>query len=452
MIDTDPSALDIATHLHAFTDLSHHEKTGPHVIDSGHGIYLVDSDGKTYIDGMSSLWCCSLGYSNQRLMDAAATQFQRLPYSHTFRGRSHPKLIELSDKLVKLAPENLTKAFFANSGSEANESAIKIAWAYHHARSNPTKRKIIARQGGYHGSTIMTACLSGLPSMHSGFNMPMSDVLFAECPHYFHGGQETETEIDFCDRLIKDLEGLIQTEGAENIAAFIAEPVMGVGGVIVPPEGYFPKVQELLRKHDILFIADEVICGFGRTGNMFGSDTFSIQPDLLSCAKCLSSAYFPISALLISDSVYQTLLQQSRELGVFSHGMTYSGHPVGAAIALEVLKIYEETDICQHVKTVAKKFWQELQSFSEHPLVLEMRAVGLMGAIEFVPQNATQAGFSGSSSIAEQVMLNAEANGLFVRASGQSLLMAPPLIITESEITEMFARLRISIDGLKLKL
>ncbi len=437
---------DVAFHLHPFTNPSAHEATGPHVIEKGSGIYLTDTDGKTFIDGMSSLWCCSLGYDEPRLVNAAYQQLQKLPYSHTFRGRSHPNLIELSEKLIKLAPNKLSKVFFANSGSEANDTAIKLAWHYNNARGMPNKNKIIARQGGYHGSTVVTASLSGLSYMHSAFNLPLGGIVFTDCPHFYRYALAGETEEEFSSRLANNLEQLIILEGPDTIAAFIAEPVMGVGGVIIPPQSYFQKIQEVLHKYEILMIADEVICGFGRTGSMFGSTTFEIRPDMMTMAKGLSSAYFPISALMISDEVYGVMVSASQKDGVLAHGLTYSGHPVGAAIALEVLSIYEEQNICSHVRNVGKHFQSGLRQLLRNPLVGEVRGIGLMGGVELVANKDTKESFPVEVKAADRLALKAEKYGLFIRAVGDSLVMAPPLIITETEIRELLERFNNALE------
>ena len=436
---------DIAFHFHPFTNPSVHEVDGPQVIERGDGIYLIDSDGKKYIDGMSSLWCCSLGYSETRLINAAYQQLQTLPYCHTFRGRSHPNLIDLAEQLVKLAPNTMSKVFFANSGSEANDTAIKIAWHYNNVRGKPYKNKIIARNGGYHGSTIITASLSGLPYMHAPFNLPLDGILFADCPHYYRHALHGETEEGYSERLADNLDQLIVREGADNIAALIAEPVMGVGGVIIPPETYFEKIQQVLRSHDILMIADEVICGFGRTGNMFGSTTFKIEPDIISIAKGLSSAYFPISGVMISDDVYDVIVDSDKSEGMFSHGFTYSGHPVGAGIALEALRIYEERDICAHVCNVGKVFATRLRQLLSNSIVGEVRNVGLMGGIELVSNKDTKENFPATIQAGERVVERAESYGLFIRCVGSSLVVAPPLIVTETELSDLFDRLEKSI-------
>ena len=438
---------DIAHHLHPFTDLAQHASEGPHIIESGEGIYLTDNKGTTFMDGMSSLWCCNLGYSEPRLIEAARRQLEQLPYSHTFRGRSHPHIVELSRRLTSLAPWNMSKAFFANSGSEANDSAIKIAWHYYNSSGRPKKRKIIARKNGYHGSTIGAASLSGLPYMHDSFSLPIDGVLFTECPHYHRNRLPGESADEYSIRLADDLEQLILSEDPDTIAAFIAEPVMGVGGVIVPPESYFDRVQTVLRKYEILSIADEVICVFGRTGNLFGSTTFGFEPDMVTCAKGLSSAYFPVSALLVSDAIYMVLQEHSRHHGVFSHGLTYSGHPVGAAVALEVLDIYAERDIISHVRQVGGRMQAGLRDLLHSPIVGEVRGVGLMGAVELADARATTPGVSEQNqSAGERMVNNAMRHGLFVRAVGNSVVLAPPLIITDAEVDELIARFTLALE------
>lgn len=440
---------DVAYHLHPFTNLKTHQSKGPLIIDRGEGVYLVDSTGRRYLDGMASLWCCALGYHEPRLIEAAHRQMQRLPYSHTFRGRSHETLIELAEKLVAIAPGRMSKAFFANSGSEATDTAVKIAWYYNHALGRPGKRKIIARRGGYHGSTIAAASLSGHDYLHRSFNLPLECILFADCPHHYryaHGGEDEET---FASRLAEGLEALIVREGPETVAAFIAEPVMGVGGVIVPPRTYFEKIQRVLTKYDILLIADEVICGFGRTGNMFGSMTFGIEPDMVIVAKSLSSAYFPISGLIVSGAIYDAMAEESGNIGVFGHGLTYSGHPVGAAVALETLKLYEERSILEHVRRVSPTFQRRLRAFAERPFVGEVRGVGLMGAIELVSNKATKERFPAEQRVGERVADVAEREQLFVRPIGDSIVMAPPLVIEDDVLHDLFDRLERAFDSVE---
>ena len=440
---------DIRYHVHPFTNLEMHERKGPQIIERGEGIYLVSRDGRRYLDGMSSLWCATLGYSEHRLLEAASAQLALLPYSHTFRGRSNPKLIELAERLVSIGPGKVSKVLFGNSGSEANDTAIKLAWYYNHAKGRPEKRKIISRHGGYHGSTWLTASLSGQPLMHRDFQPPVSGILFTDLPHHYRCAEPGESESSFASRLADNLERLIRSEGPETIAAFIAEPVMGVGGVIVPPETYFEKIQSVLRKHDILMIADEVICGFGRTGNLFGSTTFGMEPDMVTLAKGLSGAYFPISALLVSDEIYEAMVQQSRKIGIFSHGLTYSGHPVGAAVALEALRIYEERDIVSNVRQSGAVLQSVLRTFENHRHVGEVRGVGLMAAIEFVADKSTRERFDPNLRIGDRIVTRAEGHGLFVRAVGDTIIMAPPLIISEPEVSSLVQRLTDAINDME---
>ncbi|MBN8980524.1 MAG: aminotransferase class III-fold pyridoxal phosphate-dependent enzyme, partial [Rhizobiales bacterium] len=331
--------LDISSVLHPFTNAIAHEQSGPDIIVRGNGPYVFDSQGNKLIDGMSGLWAVGLGYSEERLIKAANEQFRQLPYFHTFAGKSNPPSIELAHTLLQMLPVQMSKVFFCDSGSEAIDSAIKMVWYYWNARQQPTKKKIIARTRAYHGANVASGSATGLPVMREGFD-PLHEIVHTSCPHYWRFAEDDESEIQFSQRMAVELERLIEAEGAENIGAFIAEPVMGAGGVIIPPENYFPIIQEVLDRHDILMIADEVICGFGRTGKMFATETFNIKPDIMTFAKQLSSAYFPIGAVAISDRIYEIIRLESDRRGVFGHGYTYSGHPVGAAIALEALAIY----------------------------------------------------------------------------------------------------------------
>lgn len=436
---------DMEHHIHSFTNLSQHQQHGGMVIDRGEGVYLIDTNGNRYLDGMASLWCVTLGYSEPRLIRAATEQMQRLPYSHTFRGRSHPKLIELAEKIIELAPDHLTHVFFAGSGSEANESAVKLAWSYHKAKDQPQRRKIISRVNAYHGSTIFATRLSGMPSMHQYQNVDTPEILYTDCPNYLTDARPNESEEDYATRLAENLETLIQSENPETIAAFIAEPVMGVGGVILPPVTYFEKVQKVLSRHGILMIADEVICGFGRTGNMFGSDTFGIEPDILTVAKGVSSAYSPLSAVIVAGHIHDTLVDLTGKTGVFSHGFTYSGHPVSAAVALEALHILEERDIVGHVRKVGAHFQHHLQQLQQNPYVTRARGIGLMGAFDLLRAEDSEEGRGPRPACGDALMDRAEENGLFIRAVGDTIVIAPPLVITETEIEDLFKRLHGSL-------
>ena len=441
------AARDIAWHLHPFTNMRRLESEGPLVITKGSGIHVTDESGRNYIDAMAGLWCVSLGFSEQRLAEAAYRQMLELPYASTFGQRSHPTVIALAEKLIGLMPVPMSKVFFNNSGSEANDTAVKLVWYYNNAIGRPRKKKIIARMKGYHGSTIAAASLAGLPYMHLDFDLPIAGIRHTDCPAYYRAGKPGESEDDFSTRMAENLDALIEREGPDTVAAFIAEPVQGSGGVVVPPRGYFAKVQEVLRKHDVLFIADEVICGFGRTGNMFGCETFAIAPDIMTVAKSLSSAYLPISATIISEAVYQGLASNSEKLASFTHGFTYSGHPVCAAVALETLKIYEERDLIGHVRRMAPRFQAGLRQLLDHPLVGDVRGEGLMAGLELVRDKATKQPFDAKAGVGTFFEQCAHEQGLLMRGRGEMLVLSPPLIITEAEIDELLVLLRGALDA-----
>lgn len=438
---------DIAYNLHPYTNLATHEDRGPLVITRGEGIYVWDSDGNRYIEGLAGLWCVSLGSSEPRLVEAATRQLQNLPFSHTFAHRSTEPVIALAEKLIGMAPEPMAKVYFVNSGSEAVDTAMKLVWYYNNAFERPHKKKIIARKRGYHGVTIAAASLTGLPYLHTDFDLPIERVYHTDTPCYYRYAEPNESEDQFTNRLAESLEQLILSEGPDTIAAFIAEPVMGAGGVMPPPNGYFEKVQVILKRHDILMIADEVICGFGRTGNMWGSQTYGITPDMVTCAKQLSSAYLPIGAVMVSAPIYQAFVEQSRKLGVFGTGNTYGGHPVAAAVALETLKIYEERDMVGYVRDVAPRFQARLKALGEHPLVGDARGVGLIGGIEIVADKSTKQSFPPETKAAAAVEANALKHGLIVRPlPSDTVGICPPLVITEAEIDDLFDRLGRALD------
>jgi 4-aminobutyrate---pyruvate transaminase len=438
MPDRPPLATrDVASHLHPFTNLAEHRAHGGLVIERGEGVYVYDEAGRRYLEGMSGLWCATLGFSEPRLAEAAARQFARLPFDHAFRGRTHDVTVDLAERLLALAPVPMSKVFFANSGSEANETAVKLAWWFHHANGAPERRKVIGRRNGYHGSTVAASSLTGIADMHRDFNAPIAGIVHAECPHFWRDANPNETERAYSERLAANLERLIESEGARTIAAFIAEPIMGVGGVILPPAGYFDRVQAVLRRHGILFIADEVICGFGRTGNLFGSETFDLRPDMITLAKGLSSGYLPISALLVNDAIAESAVRESEKIGVFGHGFTTSGHPVCSAVAVETLKIYEERDIVGHVRRVAPRLQQGLRALASRPLVGDVRGIGLVAGVELVADKAARTPFPAAAKVGAQVAARTQAHGVLVRALGDTIAFAPPLIIAEHEIAEL---------------
>ena len=437
---------DIAYQLHPYTNLKKHESDGPLVITEGKGVYVYDETGKEYIEGLAGLWCTSLGFGEERLVEAATRQLKKLPYYHVFNHKSHDISVELAERLIALMPVKMSKVFFNNSGSEANDTAVKMVWYYNNARGRHRKKKVIARMRGYHGVTVASASLTGLPANHRDFDLPIANIRHADCPHHYRYAKPRESEEDFATRLAESLDAQIMREDPETVAAFIAEPVMGAGGVIVPPRTYFEKIQQVLKKHDVLFIADEVICGFGRTGNMFGTETFGLKPDIITMAKALSSAYLPISATIISDELYQAFVAQSEKIGTFAHGYTYSAHPVCCAVALETLKIYEERDILAHVRRVAPRFLEGLRRFANHPLVGEVRGVGLVAGLELVKDKATKTPFDLKMGVGPMVAARAQENGLIVRALMDTVALCPPLVITADEIDEMLRRFGKALD------
>jgi 4-aminobutyrate--pyruvate transaminase len=436
---------DIATSIHPYTNLKLHETEGPLVITEGDGVFVRDEDGKTYLEAMSGLWCVGLGFSEHRLAEAAYRQLLKLPYYHTFAHKAHDIGIELAEKLLSVAPVSMSKVFFVNSGSEANDTVVKLVWYYNNALGRPLKKKIISRNKAYHGVTVASGSLTGLPNNHRDFDLPIANVLHVECPHWYRFGLPGEDEEAFSTRLAESLEQRILIEGPETVAAFIAEPVMGAGGVILPPATYWDKIQAVLRKYDVMLISDEVICGFGRTGAMWGSTTYGIKPDIITCAKGLSSGYLPIGAVLVSAEIYAALARQSEKIGVFGHGFTYSGHPVTSAVALETLKIYEETDLLTHVQKIAPRMQTGLRQFADHPLVGEVRGIGLIGAVELVADKTTKAPFDPKLAVGGFLAKRAHHHGVIIRALGDSIAFCPPLIIKEDEIDMMLERFGLAL-------
>ncbi|MBG6146366.1 4-aminobutyrate--pyruvate transaminase [Labrenzia sp. EL_142] len=427
-------ARDVAFQLHSYADARKQEQTGSLVIDKGEGIYVEDVSGKRYIEGMAGLWSVAVGFGEKRLVEAAARQMEKLPYYHTFTFKTHGPSIELAEKLIEMAPVPMSKVYFTNSGSEANDTAIKLIWYRSNALGQPGRKKIISRMRGYHGVTVASASLTGLPNNHKSFDLPLPQILHTTSPHYRTMKKDGESEAEFARRCAQDLEDLILAEGPETIAAFFAEPVMGAGGVVVPPDGYWQAVQPVLKKYGILFVADEVICGFGRTGNMFGTETYSLQPDMMTLSKALSSSYQPISALLINDTVYEPIADESHRIGVLGHGYTGSGHPVAAAVALENLKIIEERDLVGHVREIAPTFQKRLAGLADNPLVVETRGIGLIGAAELHhPAHSDTPGSLGAAANAAF-----QENGLISRAMLDAMAFCPPLIITDGQVNDLF--------------
>jgi 4-aminobutyrate--pyruvate transaminase len=446
---------DIANVLHPYTDHRAHAKNGPLVIARGEGVKVWDDQGKEYIEAVAGLWCASLGFSNHRLAEVAYEQMKKLPFYHAFTAKSHEPLIDLSEMLIERAPCAMSKVFYANSGSEANDTAIKMVWYYNNAIGKPEKKKIISRLKAYHGITIASGSLTGLPANHKMFDLPVGDrFIHVSTPHHYHGAKPGESEEDFATRLATELEETILREGPETVAAFFAEPVMGAGGVMVPPATYFDKIQAVLRKYDVLFVADEVICGFGRTGNYWGCQTYSITPDIITCAKALSASFLPISAVIINDRVFQGLADGSATIGTWGHGFTYSGHPVAAAVALETMRIYDELNIVEHVNKVGAHMQAKLRErFEGHPLVGEVRGVGMVAAMELVADKAAKKNFEPSAKVGPRLAKLGENEGVILRGlANDTIAFSPPLIMKADEVDEMVERTGRALDALAVQL
>ena len=437
----DPQAL-----LHPYTDAIENEREGSLVMARGEGVHVWDETGKEYIEGMAGLWCVSLGFGNERLAEAASRQMRTLSFYHGFNRLSHEPQVELAERLKALAPVPMARTFFTNSGSEAIDSAIKLIWFYNNAIGRPAKKKIVGRRRGYHGITAAAASVTGVPRNHAGFDLPFPGFLHTDCPHYWREGQDGESEEDFATRCAESLERLILAEGPETVAAFFAEPIMGAGGVILPPATYFEKIQRVLRRHDVLFVADEVICGFGRTGNMWGSETYALEPDLLTMAKALSSGYLPIAAVQVNEKVYRGIADGSHAHGTLGHGFTYSGHPVPAAVALETLAIYDEIDLVGRVASAAPHLQDGLAAFAGHRLTGEIAGIGLVGVVELVADKATKRAFDPTAQVGAYLTDRAAEHGLILRALGDRVAFSPPLIISEAEVAEMLARFGRALD------
>ncbi|MER5173201.1 aminotransferase [Thioclava kandeliae] len=441
------AAMDAAHQIHPHTNLRKHLETGPNeLLVRGEGIQVFDETGKGYIEGAAALWCSSLGFGNARLAEVAKQAITDLGYYHNFRGSGTPQAAQLCSKLADIAPDGMDKILLQSSGTEANDTALKLVWYYWDAMGAPQRRKIISRHEGYHGTGTLTSCLTGKVKFHEGYGLPFSEFHYVTQPYYYRKAEEGESEQEFSTRLANEIEELILREGPETVAAFWAEPVMGSGGAITPPAGYFEKVQAVLDKYGVLFVADEVICGFARTGEMWGSQTYGIKPDLICCAKALSAAVIPISAVIVGERVFEGMMAQSDKRGSFTHGYTYSGHPVACAVAHEVLTIYEEMDLVAHVKSLESAFLGGFKALEDHPLVGNIDGVGLIGALEVVADKKTRAIHDPALAVMPMLDRLTRKHGLITRLIGNRIALAPPQIITEAEVGEMFTRLKAALD------
>lgn len=441
--------IDTRHFLHPFTALQEHEQTGPQIYDRAEGVYLYDRSGKRYIDGMAGLWCVNVGYGRRELAEVMARQVEKLSYYHSFMSAAHEPVIQLSGKLAALTPAGLNRAFFCNSGSEANDTLIKIIWYYNNLRGKPEKKKLIARRGAYHGVTIATGSLSGLSNLQNGFDLPRERFLHVSRPHAYWEKPDGLSPREYSLRLAQELEDTILREGPDTVAAFFVEPIMGAGGVIPPPEGYFEAVAPVLKRHDVLFAVDEVICGFGRLGTMFGSETFGLAPDLMTLAKGLTSGYIPMSACMVSDAVYDVLRTGTPTMGPFAHGFTYTGHPVAAATALKNIEIIEREGLVDNAKDCGAYFQARLRdAVADHPLVGEVRGLGLIAGVELVADKAAKRPFDLSEGVARKLHRHALALGLVCRPIFNTIAFAPPLIISREQVDAVVDRFASALRNL----
>jgi L-2,4-diaminobutyrate transaminase len=450
-----PSLEQIDRHsiIHPFTNLRQFESGdlgGPRIIGQGSGVRVTDQHGKEYIDAFGGLYCVNVGYGRREIADAIYEQAKRLAYYHSYAATSNEPAIRLSEKILNMAPDGMSKIFFGLSGSDANETLIKIVWYYNNVLGRKEKKKIISRHRGYHGGTIMSGSLTGLPVFHKAFDLPVRPVLHTSTPHYYWGAEPGESEREFSERLARELDEMIVTEGADTVAAFIAEPMLGTGGLIPPPDGYWPLLQAVLKRHDVLLIVDEVVCGFGRMGKAFGSDHYDIKPDLMTIAKGLTSAYLPLSGAVVGEKVWDVLEQGSDQFGPFAHGYTYTAHPLCAAAGIANLEILEEERIIDHVAEVSPYLPEALSDrLSAHPFVAEVRGDGMLAAVEFVADREKKTRFDASETVGPRLSQACLDRGLISRAMphGDILGFAPPLIITRAEIDQVADIVRDAVDS-----
>lgn len=444
--------IDRHTVLHASTDLVRHSSGAlctPRIIETGRGIRITDAKGTELMDGFAGLYCVNIGYGRLEVAERIHEQAQKLAYYHTYAGHSHRPVIELSEKILALAPPGMCRIYYGLSGSDANETQVKLVWYYWNVLGRPQRRKIISRQRGYHGSGIMSGSLTGLPLFHAQFNLPLSDVKHTVTPHHYRGAAPDMDEAAFSKWCGQQLEDLIQREGPDTVAAFIGEPVLGTGGIIPPPQGYWEEVQRVLAKYDILLIADEVITAFGRIGYNFGCERYGIRPDLITVAKGMTSAYLPLSGVIVGGRVWDVLEQGAAKFGALGHGWTYSAHPLCAVAGLANLEIIERENIVAHAREIGEYFQAHLrEEFAGHAMVGEARGVGLMAALEFAPGSGPASRFPAELGVGARVSAACLENGLIARAMphGDILGFAPPLIITRAEVDDLLARTRRAVD------
>jgi putrescine aminotransferase len=432
--------LDGAHHLHPFTNPKHLKDKASLIIESAQGVTLTDSDGNQYLDMMAGLWCVNMGYGQKDLVEAASKQIEQLPYYNAFFKTSHPPVAELSSLLAEVTPSHMNHAFFTSSGSEANDTVLRMIWRYWDIVGKPEKRVVISRKNAYHGSTIAASSLGGMDAMHAQGGI-IPDVVHVEQPNWFEKRCELGEDLDaneFGRQVAQSIADKIEELGVDKVAAFIAEPIQGAGGVIVPPESYWPEVKKICADYGILLVADEVICGFGRTGEWFGSDLYDLKPDLMPIAKGLSSGYLPIGGVMVSDRIAEVLINQG---GEFNHGYTYSGHPVCAAVAVANIKLMQRLNIVQTVREETAPYLQSrLAELGDHPLVGQARGVGMLGALELVKDKSSYTKFHKDQNAGGICREYCFENHLVMRAVDDTMIISPPLIIQKSEIDTFFER------------
>ncbi|GHG34649.1 aminotransferase [Paracoccus aerius] len=439
----DIADMDRRSVLHPFTQLKDFAtgKTGdPTIVTGGKGIRIQDAKGNQLIDAFAGLYCVNIGYGRDEVAEAISRQAYQLAYYHSYAAHTTEELARLSDRLVRMAPGKMSKVFYGMSGSDANETQAKLVWYYNNLRGKPGKKKIISRERGYHGCSVISGSMTGMSFYHDHMDLPMGLIKHTGAPHHYWGAEPGETELQFSARRAQELEDLILREGPDTVGAFIGEPVLGTGGITPPPEGYWAAIQAVLRKYDVLLIADEVVTGFGRTGAMFGSIKYEMEPDLITVAKGLTSAYVPLSAAIVGEKVYQVMEDAADRIGSFSHGYTYSGHPIGAACANAVLDIVEREDLPGNARITGEYFQAELRkAFAQMPIVGEVRGVGLMGAVEFVADREKKTRFDAGLKVGARISAAARARGLIARAMphGDILGFAPPLVVTREEVDQI---------------